>query len=32
LQVMTDKLARAVKTPMLPAGMEEGLAQRTGGE
>jgi len=32
LQVMTDKLLRAVKAPMLPGGMEEGLAARAGGE
>jgi hypothetical protein len=31
-QVMTDKLLKAVKAPMLPGGMEEGLAERAGGE
>jgi hypothetical protein len=31
-QVMTDKLARAVKAPMLPGGMEKALAEKAGGE
>jgi radical SAM superfamily enzyme YgiQ (UPF0313 family) len=31
-QVMTDKLLKAVKAPMLPGGMEEGLAEKADGE
>jgi radical SAM superfamily enzyme YgiQ (UPF0313 family) len=32
LQVMTDKLSRAVQSPLLPAAMEKALAEKAGGE
>jgi len=31
-QVMTDRLSRAVQSPLLPAGTEKALAEKEGGE